>query len=169
MRTLEFLDGQFDREAVVRDHPVAVLDQHQVPVHLPSSIDSLTRLEIVSHPFQTLNFHQTTCDHCIRKGSVSLSAGRRFRVSHDEQHGKNHRCDMLSKSLALHWGASSQTRNSPAGSCVSIVLQASHQRVADVENPCGHFAVTVTSIRNGPILHGQQPMDESMLWPAVRR
>ena len=33
-------------------------------------------------------------------------------------------------------GASSQTRNSPAGSCVSIVLQASHQRVAGVENPC---------------------------------
>ena len=67
MRTLEFLDGQFDREAVVRDHPVAVLDQHQVPVYLPSSIDSLTRLEIVSHPFQALNFHQTTWDHCIRK------------------------------------------------------------------------------------------------------
>ena len=42
------------------------------------------------------------------------------------RHGKNYRCDMLSKSLAMHWGASSQTRNSPAGSCVSIVLQASH-------------------------------------------
>ena len=55
MRTLEFLDGQFDREAVVRDYPVAVLDQHRVLVHLPSSIDSSTRLEIVSHPF-----HQTT-------------------------------------------------------------------------------------------------------------
>ena len=39
-----------------------------VSVHLPSSIDSLTRLEIVSHPFQALNFHQATWDHCIRKG-----------------------------------------------------------------------------------------------------
>ena len=40
------------------------------------------------------------------------------------------------KSLAMHGGASSQTPNSPADSCVSTVLQASHQRVAGVENPC---------------------------------
>ena len=63
---------------------------------------------------------------------VSLNAGTSFRVSHDEQHGKNHRCDMLSKSLAVHIHEA-QIRNSPAGSCVSIVLQASYQRVAAVQ------------------------------------
>ena len=38
----------------------------------------------------------------------------------------------LWKTISKSLGASSQTRNSPAGSCVSIVLQASHQRVAGV-------------------------------------
>ena len=45
--------GRTVREALIRDHPATVLDQHRLPVHLPSSIESSTRLEIVSHPLQT--------------------------------------------------------------------------------------------------------------------
>ena len=45
--------GRTVREVLIciRDHPATVLDQHRLPVHLPSSIRR--KFEIVSHPLQT--------------------------------------------------------------------------------------------------------------------
>ena len=124
----------------MRDHHRRPRDQHREPVSLPCSIGSSTRLEIIYHLFQAMYLHRATWKHCIGKESEPEHEHKlHIWVSHDERQGKNHR-RMLSECLAMHSGVRSQNAELTGRfiTCVSIVLQAGHQRVAGFEIHEGH-------------------------------